>query len=127
MSPAHDEPAGLEIRTKSLEREAKSWSVVYGDRYFSQVRVVILDGEPALLMPWFETPSVDERKELLSAVRTCLTQDFVASGLKHSDVAWRNVMRCGKQVVMVDLDSVSTETNSDWVDTAIKQLEAKCL
>jgi hypothetical protein len=108
-----------------LENEAKNWKLVYANTYAKDVRVVTLDKEPALLMPWFQTPKPDEREALLPKVRKCLQEHFVGNQLKHGDVAWRNVMCDKDRVVLVDLDSVDMESDDTWLNVAMDKLEAK--
>jgi hypothetical protein len=78
----------------ALQKEHDWWHLVYPE-FGKYVRLVTLCGRQALLMPHFDTPTRGE--DTLRLVEQCLRERFVARGLKHGDVRWRNV---GMHVVL---------------------------
>eukprot|EP00977_Amphora_coffeiformis_P001894 scaffold362_cov176-Amphora_coffeaeformis.AAC.20 len=71
--------------------EERMWKEVYShlSPVAKIVRIVRFMGQTALLMPWFQCP--ERTKSTLDAVEKTLREDFMKKGIRHSDVAWRNV------------------------------------
>ena len=112
--------------------EENMWKRVYShlSPVANTVRVVKVMGQTALLMPWFRCPQRTP-SELL-AVETTLRKDFMAKGIRHDDVAWRNVgVYYGDdgqmKAVVFDMQKVDFAGNQeeDWVQSAINSLSRK--
>jgi hypothetical protein len=80
-------------------------------------------GQTALLMPWFQNPK--RNQSTLEAVEKTLSEDFMERGIRHDDVAWRNVgvyrEKGQTKAVVFDMQQVACVENQkeDWVKTAI--------
>lgn len=110
------------------QHEASMWKQVYGHLSLvaTTVRTVQVMGQTALLMPWFQCPI--RIQSTLEAVEKTLTNDFMDKGIRHDDVAWRNVgvYRQGGQTkaVVFDMQKVRCVENEkeDWVTPAVASL-----
>lgn len=122
-----------EAETKS-RHEHKMWLSVYSHLIPVQktVRVVQVMQQQALLMPWFQCPN--RTRSTLDAVEKTLRGDFFNKGIRHDDVAWRNVgvYKDGggqERAVVFDMQKVflveDQTASDDWVQSAIKSLESK--
>lgn len=94
------------------------------------VRTVQVMGQTALSMPWFQCPARSQSN--LEAVKETLTDDFMGKGIRHDDVAWRNVgvYRQGGQTKAVVFDMqkvycVEKHEKEDWVTPAVARLSKK--
>jgi hypothetical protein len=81
-------------------------------------------------MPWFQCPARSQSN--LEAVKETLTDDFMGKGIRHDDVAWRNVgvYRQGGQTKAVVFDMqkvycVEKHEKEDWVTPAVARLSKK--
>eukprot|EP00301_Raphidiophrys_heterophryoidea_P008609 c13163_g1_i6.p1 GENE.c13163_g1_i6~~c13163_g1_i6.p1 ORF type:complete len:568 (-),score=120.21 c13163_g1_i6:171-1874(-) len=107
------------------KQEHSIWKVIYPE---FKVRIQLLNGHDALIMPHFFAVSKHARKETLGLVKTTLLTRFVHNQLKHNDVAWRNLGLCvndqtGKEeVVVYDLANIEHCRDTTWVDAAIEKL-----
>jgi hypothetical protein len=114
--------------------EEKMWKAVYSHLppVANTVRIVKVMGQTALLMPWFQCP---KRTQLeLDAVQKTLSEDFKNKGMRHEDIAWRNVgLYHGDngelQAVVFDMQKVCYVANQeeDWVQPAITSLSQKLI
>jgi hypothetical protein len=109
--------------------EKKMWKAVYShlSPVANTVRIVKVMGQAALLMPWFQCPKRTQSE--LDAVQKTLLEDFKNKGIRHDDIAWRNVgVYHGDngqlQAVVFDMQKVSFVANQeeDWVQPAITSL-----
>jgi hypothetical protein len=114
------------------QHEASTWKKVYGhlSPVATTVRTVQVMGQTALLMPWFQCPARSQSN--LEAVKETLTDDFMGKGIRHDDVAWRNVgvYRQGGQTKAVVFDMqkvycVEKHEKEDWVTPAVARLSKK--
>ena len=122
-------PEDAEAKAK---HEEKMWKKVYShlSPVANTIRIVKVMGQTALLMPWFQCP--ERTQSELVAVEMTLREDFMAKGIRHHDVAWRNVGvyysddRRMKAVVF-DMQKVVSAENEleDWVQSAIASLSQK--
>jgi hypothetical protein len=107
------------------------WKKVYSHLapVATTVRTVKVMGQAALLMPWFQCPKRIQSN--LEAVEKTLTKDFMEKGIRHDDVAWRNVgVYCqGGQTkaVVFDMQKVHCVENQkeNWVTPAVASLSQK--
>ena len=77
-------------KERQADDECKWWHLVYCSLpVVSNVRVVRVMGQDALLMPWFACPT--RNVETQRAVVTTLKGHYHAAGCVHEDVRWRNV------------------------------------
>jgi hypothetical protein len=114
---------------KKAQHEARMWKQVYShlSPVDSTVRTVQVMCQTALLMPWFQCP--ERTKSTLDAVEMTLREDFMAKGIRHDDVAWRNVgIYYGNdgqtKAVVFDMQKVKVVENQekDWVKSAVMSL-----
>ena len=98
-------------------------------------RVEMWNGVWTLMTPFFShiDPKLRRLQEVLAAVRDALAL-FVTAGVKHKDVAWRNVClyrRGGSsaelKAVLIDLADVgefeSSEEPDAWLERMMRKLE----
>ena len=122
-----------EAETKS-RHEHEMWLSVYSHLIPVQkaVRVVQVMQQQALLMPWFQCPN--RTSSTLEAVEKTLREDFCNKGIRHDDVAWRNVGvykdKGGQErAVVFDMQKVclveDRTASDDWVQSAVKSLGSK--
>jgi hypothetical protein len=110
----------------NLERECTAWHRAY-PAFVKHVAVEMRSGRWALRMPHFSRVPEDNRTDdCIEAVRGVLTKAFETNGLKHTDVAWRNigryrVSRNAVAIVVYDMGDV-IEGDSGWVDGEIEKL-----
>ena len=114
--------------------EEKMWKAVYSHLppVANTVRIVKVMGQAALLMPWFQCPKRTQSE--LDAVHKTLLEDFKNKGIRHDDIAWRNVgVYHGDngelQAVVFDMQKVCYVANQeeDWVQPAITSLSQKLI
>ncbi len=130
-----------ELRRQQLEKEGEVWRHVWKQ---PDVRVVTLNREPALLMPYVEPVEsiTDEaRKPSAAAVRAAVTE-MANAGYRHLDLAWRHVgvfpgaadptIRAsehgspavsGPRVILFDLGSVSEESPATALPAMLEELK----
>ena len=124
----------LKFFHKDAERKAlyeeRMWKTIYSHLApVSSPRIVQVMGATALLMPWFQCPGRTEQE--LEAVKLTLTNDFQKKGLRHDDVAWRNVgiyqSEHGQiKAVVFDMQQVvENHQEEDWVESAVLSLSRK--
>lgn len=111
-----------------LEKELECWRLLYPELgKLCSLREVAR--HEALLMPHLCTPQRNQKS--LDVIRQTLRSKFVEKGLKHGDVAWRNIgvykdVSSGQDsFVVFDLDHVTESHDSEWLDEAMKELEKK--
>ena len=111
---------------KALHEE-RMWKAVYShlSPVAKTVRIARVMGHPTLLMPWFQCPK--RTKSTLDAVEKTLREDFMKKGIRHGDVAWRNVgVYCEDgqtKAVVFDMQKVHrVESREDWVRPAVVSL-----
>ena len=113
-----------EFQKRAMETELNWWRKIY-PALGKMCSVQKFAGYWTLLMPHLCTP---ERNEgTLELVEACLRENFANHGLKHGDVAWRNIgvykTDTGENACIVyDLESVKESTSSDWVEGAVDEL-----
>ena len=114
---------------KALHEE-RMWKAVYShlSPVAKTVRIARVMGHPTLLMPWFQCPK--RTKSTLDAVEKTLREDFMKKGIRHGDVAWRNVgVYCEDgqtKAVVFDMQKVHrVESREDWVRPAVVSLSRK--
>jgi hypothetical protein len=114
--------------------EEKMWKAVYSHLppVANTVRIVKVMGQTALLMPWFQCPKRTQSE--LDAVQKTLSEDFKNKGIRHEDIAWRNVgVYHGDngelQAVVFDMQKVCYVANleEDWVQPAITSLSQELI
>jgi hypothetical protein len=114
--------------------EEKMWKAVYShlSPVANTVRSVKVMGQAALLMPWFQCPKRTQSE--LDAVQKTLLKDFKNKGIRHDDIAWRNVgvyhdENGQLQAVVFDMQKVFYVANQeeDWVQPAIASLSQKLI
>jgi hypothetical protein len=114
--------------------EEKMWKAVYShlSPVANTVRIVKVMGQTALLMPWFQCPKRTQSE--LDAVQKTLSEDFENKGIRHDDIAWRNVgVYHGDngelQAVVFDMQKVCYVANQeeDWIPPAIASLHQKLI
>ena len=114
---------------ENLDKEKKIWDIVYGGVDNIVVYREKWGGHHALRMPHFTPVSREDRAKVLPLVEDTLKNHFNAKGIKHDDVAWRNVgvyqaMDGMQHAVVFDMGSTSAVTvdDSGWQDRAIDYL-----
>jgi hypothetical protein len=114
--------------------EEKMWKAVYShlSPVANTVRIVKVMCQTALLMPWFQCPKRTQSE--LDAVQKTLSEDFENKGIRHDDIAWRNVgVYHGDngelQAVVFDMQKVCYVANQeeDWIRPAIASLHQKLI
>ena len=119
----------LEFEQNShLEKELERWRLLYPELgKLCSLRQIAC--HEALLMPHLCTPQRNQKS--LDGIRQTLRSRFVEKGLKHGDVAWRNIgvykdVGSGQDsYVVFDLEHVTESHDSEWLDDAMKKLEKK--
>jgi hypothetical protein len=112
---------------RTLDAEKNAWDKVYGAVGIKVYREK-WNGHAALRMPHFAPVHPKNRGNALPLVRDTLEKHFHANGVKHNDVAWRNIgMFKGtdgtEHAVVFDMSSTSsTKDDNGWVDQAMQHL-----
>ena len=106
------------------------WQKVYPE---FKVKLQTSAGRPVLMMPHFADPQLDQRRDatVIDLIRKSLNR-FVAEGLEHKDVKWRNIGLYltdsnSLAAVVYDMDSVVAMSDDGWVETAMKDLRERAL
>jgi hypothetical protein len=114
------------------QHEELMWKEVYSHLFpvANSVRTVEVMGQTALLMPWFQCPK--RTQSSLDAVEKTLREDFMEKGIRHDDVAWRNVGVYSDngqtKAVMFDMQKVHfKKKQEDWVESAVAALSQKLI
>jgi hypothetical protein len=114
------------------QHEEIMWKEVYSHLFpvANSVRTVEVMGQTALLMPWFQCPK--RTQSSLDAVEKTLREDFMEKGIRHDDVAWRNVGVYSDngqtKAVMFDMQKVHfKKKQEDWVESAVAALSQKLI
>lgn len=128
----------LKFFFSDAERKAKyemqMWMAVYSQLLpvAKTLRTLQVLGNTALLMPWFQAPK--RTKSELDAINVTLRDDFMKKGIRHDDVAWRNVgvYREGGRTKAVVFDMqrvhrVEQGPHDDWVTPAVDSLSKKLI
>ena len=120
---------------RKARHEMEMWTAVYSHLapVKKTVRTLQVMGSTALLMPWFQAPA--RTKSELDAINVTLRNDYVAKGVRHNDVAWRNVgiyheSDCQIRAVVFDMQRVQRVTQDpqdDWVTPAVDSLSKKLM
>lgn len=79
-----------ESPNRALDAEKNAWDAVYGAVGIKVYREK-WNGHAALRMPHFSPVDPKNRGNALPLVRDTLEKHFHANGVKHNDVAWRNI------------------------------------
>jgi len=116
---------------RKAQHEERMWKEAYShlSPVAKTVRIVRVMGQTALLMPWFQGP--ERTKSTLDAVEKTLREDFLEKGIRHGDVAWRNVgvylCEDGQtKAVVFDMQQVHfVESQDDWVTPAVASLSER--
>jgi Family of unknown function (DUF5898) len=117
---------------RALEAEKKAWDEVYG-AVGIKVHLEKWSGHAALRMPHFAPVDPNNRANALPLVEETLKNHFHANGVKHKDVAWRNIGMFiaadgNERAVVFDMGSVSSIKDDNgwvdngWVDQAVQHL-----
>jgi hypothetical protein len=116
-----------EFQKRAMDIELAWWHKIY-PALGEMCSVQQFAGYWTLLMPHLCTPERNE--DTLKLVEMCLRENFANRGLKHRDVAWRNVgvyrQENGHDACIVyDLESVEESKSSDWVESAVDELRER--
>ena len=118
---------------RKAKHEMQMWRVAYSHLapVKKTVRTLQVMGNTALLMPWFQAP--ERTQSELDAIMDTLRNDYVAKGVRHDDVAWRNIGIYRKSdgqigAVVFDMQRVQSakqDPQDDWVTRAVESLSKK--
>jgi Family of unknown function (DUF5898) len=112
---------------RALDAEKNAWDKVYGAVGIKVYREK-WNGHAALRMPHFAPVDPKNRGNVLPLVRDTLEKHFHANGVKHKDVAWRNIgmfkaANGTERAVVFDMGSTSSiKGDNGWVDQAVQHL-----
>ena len=115
-----------------LEKEQMYWTRVYGTGF--RTRVAKWNGVWTLMTPFFShiAPELRRDARVMAAIEKVLGR-FVDAGVRHNDVAWRNVCLYKTQegelrAVLIDFADVGNfpegQHREEWVQEALESLEA---
>ena len=116
-----------ESPNRALDAGKDAWDKVYG-AVGIKVHREKWNGHEALRMPHFAPVDPMNRGSALPLVRDTLEKHFHANGVKHNDVAWRNIgmfkaMDGTEHAVVFDMGSTSSiKDDNGWVDQAVQHL-----
>jgi hypothetical protein len=110
-----------------LEKEKDLWHKIYPE-FSKLVRIERWSGENALVMPHFTEVLERDRSLYREALFETLSSKFVANGLYHGDVKWKNIgiYRRDQMVKLVVFDLHSVESRvvdcNEWFESVEKSL-----